>query len=505
MKKFDKGYIFSSILSDLFGSLVIVFFFLGDALMDGEARLEDVIGAIPLFAAVFAAVFFCFLVYRILYYNNSGYELTEKEIICKKGVLFRKRSVLDYKNVHAINKRQNLIHRIFGIAVLTVDSGSTNTAYQAEITIVEKAKIVDALLEELNALKQSGVRSVNAGEEVLLSQQDSLYRFTSKKKMLYTFINIVSTAFFTALTGVLTIITISVCQLLLRAEDFGTWGGFFLIAGLTTVGAMLLLSFFSFVGCLIYAFVGYHKFSVTKRGSDIQIAYGLLERHTNAFSYDRIKAVKITQGPIQRLLGFAAIRLEVIGYTVDTGDDNNAGVGVLVPFCKYKEVGQILGRILPDFVPDEKQTKAAAYFPFVSWFSLIVGVVTGLVLLLTVATMKLFALPAIAITAVAWGVAGAGALVLAGKAVHAAFSYKTNGLALGNGKMTVYSGGFSKKVTVFRSKNLIAVEDVTTPMRKKAGITSLVMHLKTNALSNEIKVHIQNEALSEEMEKMLVL
>lgn len=53
---------------------------------------------------------------------------------------------------------------------------------------------------------------------------------------------------------------------------------------------------------------------------------------------------------------------------------------------------------------------------------------------------------------------------------------------------------------LFMARNLIAAENVTTPLRKKAGITSLVMNLKTNALSNEIKVHIQDDKLSEEME-----
>ena len=212
MKKFDKGYIYSSILSDLFSSFVLLVFFLGESLFDDAMQLEDIISAIPLLAAAYLAIFLCLLVYRILYYNTSGYELTEKEIICKRGVLFRKRSVLDYKKVHAINKKQSLIQRIFGIAVLTVDSGSTNTSHQAEITIIEKSKTVDALLDELNTLKESGLRATDAPQEqVLLSDRDSLYRFTSKKKLLYGLINIISTSIVTAAIGILAIIVIGAC------------------------------------------------------------------------------------------------------------------------------------------------------------------------------------------------------------------------------------------------------------------------------------------------------
>lgn len=506
MKKFDKGYIYSSLFSDLLSTFVLFFVFLKDFFIDDEASAEDIVAALPFFAIVCIIIYLCFITYRILYYKASGYELAEKEIKCNKGVLFRKRSVLDYTKIHAINKKQNLIHKIFGIAILTIDSGSTNTAYQAEITIIEKAKIVDALIIELNSLKENGTRTEgDSKEELLLSDNDSLYRFTSKKKMLYTLINITSTAFAIAVLGVLAIIVIGVCKLVLQLDSLGTWGQYFLFAALITVGAMLIFSIFAFLASIIHSFIGYHKFNITKRGNDIQISYGLLERHTNTFSYDRIKAVKISQSLVERMLGFAEIKLEVIGYMNDNGEDNSTDLGVLVPFCKYMEVDEILGKVLPDYVPDQKQTKAVSYFPFISWFALILGIILAIVLVPTIACMLIFNVFSGVISTVAFAVAGAGTLILIIKALSAIFSFKTNGIAINNNKITAYYGGFTKNITVFISKNLIAVEDVTTPLRKKAGITSLVMHLKTNALSNEVKVHIQNTVLSKELEKLLIL
>lgn len=508
MKKFDKRYIYYSLLSDLFGSLVVVFIFLKDFFLSDGSNPKDLKAAIPFFAIGFTVVYLCFIVYRILYYKTSGYELTENEIKCNRGVLFRKRSVLEYKNVHAINIKQNIFHRIFGIAILTVDSGSTNTSHQAEITIIEKDKVAEALLNELNSLKEGGTRNAESAQpkdELLLSDEDSLYSFTSGKKMLYTLINIASTAFFTALFAVLAIIVLGICKLMLQQNFLGTWGQYFLYAFLIAVGAMLLFSMFSLIGCLIHSFVGYYKFKITKRGNDIQISYGLLEKHTNTFSYDRIKAVKITQGLVQRMLGFASIRLEVIGYTVNSGDDNkNADLGVLVPFCKYDEIGEILGKVLPDYVPDKKQTKSVSYFSFISWFVLILGIITGVVLLQATIPMQIFNVSSSVMIAIAFAVVGLGAIILAIKALSAALSYQNNGLAVNNGKITTYYGGFTKNITVFMDRNLIAAENVTTPLRQKAGITSLVMHLKTNALSNEVKVHIQEDKLAEEIEQILI-
>ncbi len=509
MKRFDKGYIYSSLLTDLFSCLVISFVFLKDFFSDEEAHLKDLTAAIPFFAIVFVVIYLCFVAYRILYYRASGYELTDKEIKCNRGVLFRKRSVLDYKKVHAINKKQNLIHRIFGIAVLTVDSGSANTSHQAEITIIETGKTVDALLSELNALKENDARtnesSIGKGE-VLLSDKDSLYHFTSKKKMLYTLINIASTAFFTALFGILAIIVLGACKLMLKLDFLGTWGQYFLFAILILVGTMLVFSAFSFIGCMIHSFVGYHNFTITKLDNNIQISFGLLEKHTNTFGYDRIKAVKISQGLVQRMLGFATIKVEVIGYTINSGDDNkNADLGVLVPFCKYNEISEILDKVLPDYIPNEKQTKAVSFFPFVSWFLLFFGTIVGIALIGTIAVMTVLNAPTSVTSAVVFAISGIALLIIALKTVSATLSYKTNGIAVNGEKITVYSGGIIKNITVFMARNLVAIENVTTPLRKKHSIASVVMHLKTNEQSNEVTVHIQKDTLSDELEKMLIL
>lgn len=508
MKRFDKGYIYSSLVSDLFCSFIAVFIFLKDFFLNEESNPEDVRAAIPFFVIAFAVIYISLITYRILYYRASGYELTGKEIKCNRGVFFKKRSVLDYTKIHAINKRQNIFHRIFGVAILTVDSGSANTSHQAEITIFEKNTVADALLDELNSLKESGFKSEADSniKEVLLSDKDSLYRFTSGKKMLYTLINIASTVFFTALFAILSIIVIGVCKALLQLDFLGTWGEYFLYAILITVGAMLLFSVFSLIGSIIHSFIGYYGFTITKRGDNIQISYGLLDKHTNAFSYDRIKAVKISQGLVQRMLGFASIKLEVIGYTVSGDDDGkNAGIGMLVPFCKYDEIGEILGKILPNYIPDEKQTGAVSLFPFMSWFLLIFGAAYGTVFAITVALMSVFNVSSSTISKFLLGALCSALIVIAIKFASALLNYRTNGIAEANGKLTVYSGGFNKSITVFMVKHLIAVEDVTTPLRKKHGITSVVMHLKTNQSSNEVKVHIQKDTLTGELEKMLTL
>ncbi len=119
--------------------------------------------------------------------------------------------------------------------------------------------------------------------------------------------------------------------------------------------------------------------------------------------------------------------------------------------------------------------------------------------------MHTFGVAPSVISAVACAVAVTGLAVLVIKLLSAALAYQTSGLAVNGTKITAYCGGLIKRVTVLKRENLIAVATVTTPLRKKAGIASPILHLKTNAHSNEIKIHIQKASLSEELEKLLVL
>ena len=87
MKRFDKGYIYSSLLSDLFGSIAVSFIFLKDFFLNEETNPEDIVAATPVFIIAFIVIYLCLIAYRILYYKTSGYELTDKEIKYNRGVL----------------------------------------------------------------------------------------------------------------------------------------------------------------------------------------------------------------------------------------------------------------------------------------------------------------------------------------------------------------------------------------------------------------------------------
>ena len=121
------------------------------------------------------------------------------------------------------------------------------------------------------------------------------------------------------------------------------------------------------------------------------------------------------------------------------------------------------------------------------------------------ADLLIFKVSSDIIIGVTLAILGVGLLIFLENLVDKLINYKTAGVAIDGDKITLYNGGLAKSVTTIHAKHLVAIENVTTPKRQKKGITTLILHLRTNALTNEVRVDIQSAELVERLEGMLVL
>lgn len=499
MKRFDKRYVFYHLLADFFACLFILLVFFGEAVLDEEGEATDFSVVIPYLIAGFAVLYAGFIVYRILYVRLSGYELAEGEIRCRRGVLFRKKSLLEYKKINAVNKRQNIIQKLFGICVITVDSGSANTAHTAEIVIIESDDVAEEIVARLKCA-EGGAPAVEDTLPEEEASEASAYKFKSDKKWLYSAINIVSAALSVLLVGIFSATVFTAGAGILRAE----WASDFAKTAVTALVIILLsalaVSVVSFIGSIVNSFVGFYNFRVCRVGSSVDISYGLLVLHHNTFSYDRIRAVKIKQGLIKRLFGYAEIQLEVIGYGGEAESGGGSGeVGILVPFCKLLEAEKILGEILPDYTPAPRSGTARALFPFISWVYLFVCSAFALAAGITLADMAILGAPSVAFAIVGLVMGSALLATLLVILASAALNYKTSGISVSGEKITVYSGGLFKCITVLPTSALSSVEEVSTPRRKRRGISSYVLHLRARSTTNEVRVEMQDSSAFEEL------
>jgi uncharacterized membrane protein YdbT with pleckstrin-like domain len=185
MKRFCKNYLYYHLFADIFIALLFVLAFSDSALIESEDGM--ILGAkstaVLILGIIAVATYIILILYRVLYLRTSGYALSENEIRVRRGVFFRKNSVLEYRRMHAIAKKQNIIQRLFGLAVLAIDSGSANTSGRAEILIYEASAEVDALLLLLKARKNGEAAPAEKREENSVLEERGDLVFPSAKKM----------------------------------------------------------------------------------------------------------------------------------------------------------------------------------------------------------------------------------------------------------------------------------------------------------------------------------
>lgn len=505
MKKFSKKLIYYRLIYGIFVALIVYSFVFSTFVGEEEEisiELMKLASNVSLILAIIAYIIL--VVYNILYYKLSAYELKENEIVCVRGVLFKKKSIVEYKKIHAINSKQNFIEKMFKVSTLQVDSGSTNTAHSAEIQIIEDELVVEELMKIIKA-KQNG-------EELYTSTQDyetsieqnnnetlkSIYDFTSKRKVIYTLLQISVIV----VVSIISIIVLAIILGILRILNQVDTSTFITIIGVAML-IFVAIEVIGFVFGLIGSLLNYHNFNLIRTKNNIEVSYGLVTRVNNSFKYNKIRAIRITQSLIQRIFGFSSIRVEVIGYTVETNnEDQSYSAGILVPLCKTNEVNSILNALLPNYIPEERKYKAKEYKPFYSYFLIFSIIVAAFAQIALIVFLGYFKLPSILLVSslILWGVY---LIFVAIVLIDRRLAYKNAGFSLKDSKLTIFRGSFTKEIIVMRRQNIIGIDAKTTYFRKKKNIYSYKVHFRTNSFSNTVNLLNLDKSEGDEMYKLI--
>lgn len=510
MKKFSKKLIYYHLVRDFFVAILIGFVVFSNFLDEEEEVISEEIFKYAFIVAIGVGVAYYIInaIYQVFFYKTSGYEVNDSGIVCNRGVLFRKKSILDYNKMHTVNKKQGLIQKIFGIAYLMIDSGSTNTAYNAEIWIVEDVNIIDRLIEKIN-LRQKGIidepdvisESVDEENVSKVSEKTNLYEYTTLRKVLYSLIS----SIFVIIMLIGAVLLFMILMLLLmgvvkHAAESIFWG--FIAVGSITLLAIIGIPILTFIGSLINSLIAFYDFKVYRLDDAVEISYGLFVRNDNVFKLKKIRAVKIKQNFIQKLFKVVSMDIEVIGYGEINSSENDKVSNVFIPLCKKEEANDYINKILPQYLPVEKEYHSPKFFPHISWVTLILSIVFGLAEILMagiLVSLDLYTAFLVVTVIIALGFA----VVLSIIYINQGLKVKNEGLGVDQEKVTIYQGGLNKTITTILKKDLIGIDDVTTPLRAKKGIYSFVIHFRSNMTTNTVKVSCIEENAKEELMNLI--
>ncbi len=114
----------------------------------------------------------------------------------------------------------------------------------------------------------------------------------------------------------------------------------------------LLIALTAVLGTWVFAIIGtivtYFNFTLVRREKELVVRYGLLKTKQVSIPYNRVQAVRFSEGILRQPFGYGALYVESAGQ----GDERQQSSCIIAPFIHSSAVDRVLAEILPELTLD---------------------------------------------------------------------------------------------------------------------------------------------------------
>lgn len=351
------------------------------------------------------------LLYHLISYKFITYTFSKGELTLKRGVFIKKNVHIPYARIQTVDLTSSFLQRIVGVSDVTIDTagGSSNARVKipyvrqtsAEVLrllvyILKKVALNEATYEDLekmlpsisNMLNEPSSRSKSASNMLdyldnVMSEMGSIDggRGITDAETDASIGLKNSELIFSAITGTHTfaclgflVVGIYSFAILQNYIPSGSYTGsdiiigwfsntisnnFFVIASIILAGALIL----SWISISVRDAFNYAGFECRRKGTRLEVEHGLFQHSTQSVDLDKIQEIKVKQGFLRQLLGYASISALTItsNQTGSNEEKRRTSTGVVLhPFIKLDRVEGVISNILPEFEFSLKTGKRVA-------------------------------------------------------------------------------------------------------------------------------------------------
>ena len=407
------------------------------------------------FVPAVAAAVVRFITYR--------YRFEADELVIREGVITRNERHVPYSRVQNIDLVQNVLHRLFGVAEVRVE-----TAGGEKPEAVMRVLSLDAVQQmraQIFAARRAGAAAaaVDSTEEgaALLDEPDArlLHSLAPRDVLLYGVISNKGMLVVAAAMGLLwqfnmgdwwePIVSKEQVQQVARLKD-ATWNVPALIVAV--IGLLLIFVVLMRLLSIVWAFLQFYGFRLQGRDDDLRAEYGLLTRISKTIPRHRIQVVSVRSGLLHRLFGRASVVARTAGGA--TGEESGGGGRQwLAPLIREEELPRLLQEALPGLELQEPPWQPIAPRAWLrvlrQTLVLVVPVVAAAVWFLQFWAL----LVAIPLLALSW--------------INARLYARFAGYALVPGAVLYRSGWWWRKMSVVRFSKIQSVERSASPFDRR--------------------------------------
>ena len=422
--------------------------------------------SIRLFFLVLIAIIALMLIGRIIGWFRFHYRVLEDELQIEEGVFIRKKTYISKYRIQSINVTEGILHRIFSLAELKVETASNQTS---TLPAIRKAKAAE-LQEQLQTDKGSLTEAQDDVEENGLENQVVNEQTVTTKRL-----------FFAGMTSSgVTVLLGAVLFLFSQIEEIIPDNVYNDATTLVLKLSVTIIVLVAFLALLLSWFVSIAmtmitngKFTIRKEQEELIITRGLIEKKRLTIPLHRIQAIGFKQNLFREPFGFGTVYAEVAGGEIDPQQKETAKI--LFPIMKKSEINAFLeqfvdryGKWEDTFIQPPKRA-LLGYLMRVSWVFFI-GLIVSIIFIPTYSWIT-------------------GILVLLSLLLGYA-RYKAAGIYMDEGRLAIQFRRYGKTRLMTMHKRVQMLERKQHPFQRRSNLASIRLAI-LNSIGG-VKYHLKS-------------
>lgn len=290
-------------------------------------------------------------------YVSFRYRYEERELVIRSGLVFRNERHIPYARVQNINAVQNVLHRLLNVVEVHIETGG-GAEPEAKMSVLPVHALEEMRQQILGDRRAAAAGAAEADGGSAAGQV--LLRLPPRELALSGFIDSRGLIVIAAAFGLLweTGLGDGIVDRLFGEQASGQGLAQDVLKSLFAGGRMpvgrLALMFAAFIALLglmrtlsmAWAVIRLYGFTISRTGDDLRTEFGLLTRVVTTIPIRRIQTLTIREGPLHRLFGRAAVRVDTAGGNQSEGEVTQREW--LAPIIRRSELPTFLSQVLPE-------------------------------------------------------------------------------------------------------------------------------------------------------------
>ncbi|MHA8110493.1 PH domain-containing protein [Lactobacillaceae bacterium Melli_B4] len=282
-------------------------------------------------------------VVALLKYLTFTYRILPNEIMVKRGLIFRKQQHIPYERIQAIQTRQWIFLKPFGVEEVIVNNAADSKDNGKIDLIAVKTQIAPILEQRHLAATQptsdvERVDSTTTTKEPTKPTVDDENRYQIKAPDMFAF----------ALTNFHPIVTLLALLSVLdrlhihfdnEVNVLTNWASSISRIFSIVIGAVIFLMVIS----LVQTVIKYYRFTLTKQNDHLVIEKGFFQRRTINVPINKIQAVEFKENILNQLFHLTSVRVHLI---TGKDSDDEKSVVTIMPVVNTKLAFQFMHRFI---------------------------------------------------------------------------------------------------------------------------------------------------------------